>query len=217
MPQSPQSPFKRPNATEWTPERLSRLSAQEIKQLRENAERLNEPAIVELCSEALAGKKSERSAARRAAPGGRTASPRGRTKARHLIARTKAFEARGVYLTDVRTSWGGVRKADGAVVLALWATSVLSEDGSCRYLLWSPNTSWAESAAGKERLEHCKRAIELGSAEGLLVYGEALKDTIPEEKAHAVHGADAEVVLGFKVERVGAEYWAVWGKRTAAE
>jgi hypothetical protein len=209
----PASPFKRPHATEWTQERLSRLSAAEIKQLRENAERLNETAIVELCSEALAGKKSERSGARKgASPRGRT-----RTKARHLVARTKAFEARGVYLTDVRTSWGGVRKADGAVVLALWATSVLSDDGSCRYLLWAPNTSWAESAAGKERLEHCKRAMELGSAEGLLVYGEALKDTLPEEKAHAVHGADAEVVLGFKVERVGAEYWAVWGKRAAAE
>ena len=207
----PQSPFKSAHAAEWTPERLSRLSAKEIKQLRENAERLNETAVAELCTAALSGKSRERTATRRGT------SARGRTKARHLIARTKAFEARGVYLTDVRTSWGGVRKADGAVVLALWATSVQSADGSCRYLLWAPNTPWAESAAGRERLEHCKRAAELGSAEGLLVYGEALKDTLPEEKAHAVHGADAEVVLSFKVERVGDEYWAVWGKRPPAQ
>ena len=204
-----QSPFKNPHASEWTPERLSRLSSQELKQLRENAERLNEPAVVQLCSEALAGKGRERSATRRGV------SPRKGTKARHLVARTKAFEARGVYLTDARTSWGGVRKADGVVVLALWATSVLSADGSCRYLLWAPNTPWAETAGGRERLEHCKRAIELGSAEGLLVYGEALEGRLPEDKAHAVHGVDAEVVLAFKVERVGAEYWATWGKRAA--
>lgn len=207
-----QSPFKRPNATEWTAERLSRLSAAEVKQLRENAERLNETAVVELCSEALVGKVKERSAARRAA-----GTPRGtRTKARHLIARAKAFEARGVYITDARTSWGGVRKADGAVVFALWAANVRSADGSCRYLLWAPNNSWSETAAGRERVEHCKKAIELGTAEGLLVYGDALEGHLPEEKAHAIHGVDAEVVLTFKVERVGAEYWAVWGKRPPA-
>ena len=201
------SPFKSARAAEWTAERLSRLSAQEIKQLRENAERMNEAAVVQLCSEALAGKGRSRTAGRRGA------AARTRTKARHLVARTKAFEARGVYLTDARTSWGGVRKADGVVVLALWATSVLSADGSCRYLLWAPDTSWAESAGGRERLEHCKRAVAAGSAEGLLVYGQALEGYLPEERAHAIQGVDAEVVLTFQVEQVGAQYWAVWGKR----
>ena len=203
------SPFKSAQAAEWTPERLSRLSPQELKQLRENAERLNEPAVAELCTAALAGKGRERAAARK------RATPRTRTKARHLVARAKAFEARGVYLSDARTSWGGVRKADGVVVLALWATSVLSADGSCRYLLWAPEASWSDTAAGRERLEHCKRAVELGSAEGLLVYGEALDGSLPEEKAHSVHGVDADVVLSVKVEKVGSQYWAVWGKRAA--
>ena len=202
------SPFKSPGAAEWTAERLSRMTAQEIKQLRENAERLNEPEIVQRCSEAL---KAVRPRAR--ANGRPRTSPR--TRARHLVARAKAFEARGVYLTDPRTSWGGLRKADGAVVLALWATSVQSGHGGCRYLLWAPDTSWSDSPGGRERLEHCKRAVDLGSAEGLLVYGEALKDTLPEEKAHSVHGVDADVVLSVKVEQVGSQYWAVWGKRTA--
>jgi len=38
---------------EWTLERVARLSVQEIRQLRANAERLNDPAVVAVCSEAL--------------------------------------------------------------------------------------------------------------------------------------------------------------------
>jgi hypothetical protein len=37
---------------------------------------------------------------------------------------------------------------------------------------------------------------------------------LPEEKAHAVHGVDAEVVITFQVEQLGSEYWAVWGKKS---
>ena len=207
----PPSPFKSSHAAEWTPERLSRLSAKEIKQLRENAERLNETAVAELCTAALSGKTRERTATRRGT------SPRGRTKARHLIARTKAFEARGVTLHDPR-SWGGVRKADGAVVLAIWADAVVSAEGGCRYLLWAPNIDgarpWSDLPPGRERLGHCKSAVEAGKAEGLLVYGQALEGRLPEEKAHAVHGVDAEVVITFQVEQLGSEYWAVWGKKS---
>lgn len=207
------SPFKSERAAEWTAERLARMTTQEIKQLRENAERLNEPGVVQLCTEALAGKRTTKR------PGKRTAGPR--TKARHLIARAKAFEARGVYLQDARTSWGGVRKADGAVVLALWADAVQSTDGTCRYLLWAPNVegarAWSDGPAGRERLAHCKVAAQAGTAEGILVYGQALAGHLPEEKAQAIHGVDPEVVLTFAVEQVGAEYWAVWGKKNAPE
>ena len=49
-------------AAEWTPERIGRLSQQDIKQLRANAERLNEPALADLCSEVLkAVRKQQRS------------------------------------------------------------------------------------------------------------------------------------------------------------
>jgi hypothetical protein len=206
------NPFKRSTADEWTLERIAQLSVQDIKQLRANAERLNEAAVAELCSEAL-----------------KLASPRGRsragakagsgTRARRLIGRAKAFEMRGVWLQDPRTSWGGVRKSDGAVVMALWADAIESADGGCSYLLWAPNNEgarpWTDQAAGRERLDHCKRAIELGSAEGLLVYGERLAGHIPEDKAYAVHGIDPETVVVFQVEKRGEEFWAKWGKRTA--
>jgi hypothetical protein len=208
----PADPFKQQRAAEWTAERLSRMTAQEIKQLRENAERLDEPGVAQLCTEALAGKRSaQRQGARAAGP---------RTKARHLVARGKAFEARGVYLQDARTSWGGVRKADGEVVLALWADAVQSADGTCRYLLWAPNVdgarAWSDAPAGRERLAHCKLAAQAGHAEGLLVYGQALAGQLPEEKAHAIHGVDPEVVITFAVEQVGSEYWAVWGRKSPA-
>jgi len=192
----------------WTPERIADLSVQEIKQLRANAERLNKSELVALCGEAL-------QAVPRASTGVRRALwPR--TKARKLIARTRAFEARGVWLHDPRASWSGVRKSDGAVVMALWVDAIESADGACRCLLWRPNVDgarpWSDTAAGRERLEHCRRAMERGSAEGLLVYGQPLTGRLPEDRAYSVHGVDAETVVSFKVEAQGTEYWAVWGK-----
>lgn len=196
---------------EWTLERITQLSAHDIKQLRVNAERLNKAAVVALCSEALSGKRAS-------SRGGRKAGAH--AKPRHLVARVRAFEARGVWLQDARTSWGGVRKSDGAVVMALWADSIESADGGCSYLLWAPNVAgsrpWSDAAAGIERLEHCKRALDQGRAEGLLVYGERLSDRIPEDRAYAVHGVDPQAVVVFAIERRGAEYWARWGKKTAS-
>jgi hypothetical protein len=204
--------FKRGSAEEWTLARINELSIQEIKQLRDNAERLNEPSVVQLCQAALQNARPSRV---RAVP---KAGPK--TKARRLIARAKAFEARGVFLRDARTSWSGVRKADGKVVIALWADAVDTAGGSCRYLLWAPNVDgsrpWSDKPAGRERLEHCRRALELGTAEGLLVYGQGLATHLPEDKAYAIHGVDPETVLTFRVEQVGAEFWAKWGKKAAA-
>lgn len=211
---SAQNAFKPRRSADWTLERIGQLSAREIKQLRENAERLNEHDVVALCSQALK-EAHPRSAARarsRSAP---------RADARRLIARTRAFEARGVWLQDPRTSWGGVRKSDGTVVMALWADAIESADGGCSYLLWAPNVAgsrpWSDEAAGRERLEHCKRALAQGRAEGLLVYGERCTAYIPEHKAYAVHGVDCNVVVVFQVEMRGEEFWAKWGKKSAAQ
>lgn len=203
--------FKRGHPEDWTAARISELSEQEIRQLRDNAERLNESSVAELCRAALEGLPLTR--------GRQIRKSRTATTPRRLIARGKAFEARGVFLQDAHTSWGGVRKADGAVVMALWADAVETADGTCRYLLWAPNVDgsrpWSDKAAGRERLEHCKRALELGSAEGLLVYGQSLAAHLPEDRAHSIHGADAETVLRFEVEQVGTEIWAKWGKKAA--
>jgi hypothetical protein len=204
--------FKRGSAEEWTLARIGELSVQEIKQLRENAERLNAPSVVELCRVALQDARITRGhVLRKSGP---------RTKARRLIARVNAFEARGVFLQDARTSWSGVRKTDGKVVMALWADAVETAGGTCRYLLWAPNVDgsrpWSDKPAGRERLEHCKRALDVGSAEGLFVYGRGLSTHLPEDKAYEIHGVDPETVLTFKVERLGAEFWAKWGKKAAA-
>jgi len=201
-------------AQEWTAERIAKLGAQDIKRLRENAERLHQTDIVERCDDAL----------KIAAPGSRAGTARGKerpkVKAHRLVPRSRAFEARGVWLVDPRRSWSGLRTSDGSVVIALWAESIESADGGCRYLLWAPNAdgsrSWSDQPAGKERLDHCKRAMAAGSAEGLLVYGERCIGHLPEDKAHSVLGVDPEVVVVFKVEQRGAEFWAVWGKKAAA-
>ncbi len=200
-------------AHEWTLERIAKLSERDIRQLRENAERLNEPAIAALCSEALGNAPPGTGLRAGSKPGSGI-------KAHRLIARRRAFEARGVWLQDPRTSWSGLRKPNGDVVIALWADAIESAQGACRYLLWAPNVDgsrpWSDQPAGQERLEHCKRAMALGRAEGLLVYGERCTGHIPEDKAYSVFGVDSEVVVTFQVEMRGAEFWAIWGRKAAA-
>jgi hypothetical protein len=202
-------PIKNGNPRDWTSERLERLTRQELEQLRANAERLGETALADLCAQMIKQLRSDNSKAAAA----------GRAPKRRLISRTKAFEARGVFLQDPRSSWSGVRKADGKVVMTIWGDAVESDGGGCSCLLWGPNLDgarpWSDSAAGKERLEHCKLALE-GGAEGLLVHGERLEGHLPEDKARTVHGVDPETVVSFSVEKRGAEYWAVWGRKTAA-
>jgi len=208
---SAQDLFKRDRAAAWTLERIGQLSVRDIKQLRENAQRLDEPVVAALCNQALKDAPPPRIDSRvrsRTAP---------RAKAGRLIARTRAFEARGVWLQNRRTSWGGVRKSDGTVVLALWADAIASAQGGCSYLLWAPNVGgsrpWSDQEAGRERLQHCRLALAQGRAEGLLVHGERFAEHLPEYKAHAVHGVDRDIVVVFQVEMRGAEFWATWGRK----
>jgi hypothetical protein len=193
-------------ASDWTMERVAKLERDEIEQLRANALGLGEREVVTLCEAALVN-----------CPKRRSSGPVKKAKAQRLVSRSAAFETRGVYLDNPRTSWGGVRKSDGTVVMGLWADAVKSRDGGCGYLLWAPNIDgshpWADSAPGQDRLKHCRLVIEGASAEGLLVFGERLEGHAPEEKARTVYGVDPQTVVRFKVEKRGEQYWAVWGKR----
>jgi hypothetical protein len=208
---SANSAFKPRRSGTWTAERVAQLDRKEVEQLRSNATALGEESVVALCDEAL---RALPKGSGKAATAARTSAA-----ARRLISRGKAFEARGVHLEDARTSWGGVRKADGVVVLGLWAQAVKSRDGVCNYLLWGPNVDgsrpWYDSAAGQERLKHCRLVAEGANAEGLLVHGEELSGHLPEDKARTVHGVDPETIVLFKVEKHDEEYWAVWGKAAA--
>lgn len=202
--------FKSSGASAWTRERLDRLGRDELLNLQANAARLGEPELVALCEELLKSRPTR---------GPMSSGALARAKGRHkLLPRSRAFGARGVWLQDPRTSWSGVRKTDGMVVMALWQAAVQSIDGGCVCLLWRPNTDgarpWSESAAGRERLEHCKIALARGAAEGLLVHGEPLAGRLPEDRARTVLGIDAETVVQFRVELRGAEYWAAWGKKS---
>jgi hypothetical protein len=198
--------FKKGRGEIWTPERLGMLDRKELLHLRANAERLSEPELVVRCDEMLKD---------RPARGGTRASSRQKAHAR-LIPRSKAFEARGVWLQDVRTSWSGVRKSDGAVVFAMWARAVEAKQGGCTCLLWAPNVEgarpWSDTVAGRERLHHCELALGRGGAEGFLVHGDAMEGRLPEDRARSVFGIDPETVIHFRVDRRGEEYWAAWGK-----
>jgi hypothetical protein len=195
-------------ADEWPRERIAQLERDEIEHLRANARELGESEIAELCDAVLAT-RGERGR-------GATAT---RAKAKRLVSRSAAFEARGVYLHNLRTSWGGVRRSDGTVVFGIWADAVKSRDGGCACLLWQPNAGshpWSDSPAGRERLKHCELALTSPGAEGLLVYGERLAGHAPEEKARSIHGVDPHTVVQLRVVKQGEEYWAVWGARANA-
>lgn len=205
--------FRTPGAAGWTRERLDQLGREELLNLRANADRLAEHELAALCDEVLK---------QRPRRGPQSSGASRRKKGGHkLLPRSRAFGARGVWLQDAKTSWSGVRKEDGAVVMALWQASIEAVDGTCACLLWAPNTDgsrpWSDSAAGRERLEHCKLAMERQGAEGLLVHGEALEGRLPEDRARTVLGIDAETVVRFKVELRGDEYWASWGRKAAKE
>ena len=199
------APFSR-RVDEWPMERIAKLERDEIEQLRANAIALGESEVAELCNTVLA------TCAKRP-----RATPSARAKARRLISRSAAFEARGVYLENARHSWSGVRRSDGTVVIGMWADAVQSRDGGCRCLLWAPNSDgsrpWSDTPGGRERLKHCELALAGAGAEGLLIHGERLAGHAPEEKARSVHGVDPQTVLRLRVEKRDEQYWAVWGAR----
>ena len=178
-----------------------------MTQLRENAVRLGDAKTVALCDQALlsAPAQPKQDLARRLQASGV-----------RLVTRRAAFERRGVTLRAL-SSWGGIRSSDQTVVFSIWKDAIRSEAGMCSYLLWAPNLKgsrpWSNQPAGEERLEHCRQACERGSAEALLVYGEALGGYIPEHKASTILGADGALVLQVAVVLREREYWAVWGTR----
>jgi hypothetical protein len=204
--------FKSGRAGAWTRERLDQLGRQEMLNLQANAIRLGELELAALCGELLKARP-------RRGPASSGAAARAKHGRQRLLPRAKAFAARGVWLQDPRTSWSGVRKGDGTVVIAMWQAAVQTLGGASSCLLWAPNVDgarpWSDTAGGRERLQHCKLALERQGAEGLLVQGEALEGRLPEDRARTVLGIDAETVVHLQVELRGAEYWASWGKKTA--
>ena len=196
----------------WTLEKIASLTTPEVRQLRANAERLQEDDIAALCEQVLG--ERPRGLATPRAP-----AKKKRADGRRLVSRSQAFGMRGVTLANRFWSRSGL-SSTGEVVFALWAEDVRRADGASSTLLWAPNVDgkrpWSDKPGGKERLEHCRKAIERGGAEGLLVFGTKLAGTLPDEKAASVDGADADSVLTIGVEKRGDEYWAAWGGKAAA-
>jgi len=186
----------------WSREQIDKLSTPELRALLDNAERLNEPEVAALCNELLDARPRGHPAARREKQAGAP---------RQLVARGKAFEMHGVAVRHRVWSRGGVRK-DGAVFLTVVADQVQKSGGTDHYLLWAPNIGdsrpWSDTPGGKERLEHCRIALERGAAEGLLIHGKRAAGAPPGDDGTSAGPVDAETVLSLRVEKRGEEYWA---------
>jgi len=198
--------FKRARVDAWPRDRIESLSTLEVRQLGANALRLAETELAALCDEVLDARPRGHPPVRKVAVKG---------EARRLVPRAHALGQRGVTPRSRVWSRGGVREADGTVVFALWADDVQAADGASQYLLWAPNVEgsrpWSDTPGGQERLEHCRLAEDGAAAEGLLVYGERIEGSLPDDKARTVHGADPHTVLTLRLEKRGEEYWATWG------
>ena len=181
----------RGRVAKWDKEKIETLSTPELRQLLVNAEQLNEPDVAALCNQILDARPRGRASVRKMRPNG----------VRRLMARGKAFEARGAVLSNRNWSRGGIRTEDGMVVVAIPFEEVKKADGANSFLLWAPNVEgshpWSDKPAGQERLAHCLLAKERGEAEGLLVHDA---------------GVEAENPLHLKVEMRGEEYWATWNE-----
>jgi hypothetical protein len=116
---------------EWTKDRVAALKTAEIRQLRDNARARGNQDVVALCDEVLAGRPKQGIR--------RKAQRQHELDGRPLVSRKKAFEMRGVALRNPRWSWGGVRSADGTVVLTIWENEIQTSNGVSRYMLWGPN------------------------------------------------------------------------------
>jgi hypothetical protein len=123
------------------------------------------------------------------------------------ISRTDAFAAQGVTLTYPQHSWSGIREDDGAVVIAMREADIESALDGFRCLLWSPAMEGAAQSvygcARRERLKHCRLAVLLGGAEGLLVAAGSAQ-------------VERDVLLSLRVELRRGEYWALWGSAACA-
>jgi len=207
-----EKPAPLPRETKWTEERIAALSAEEVRRLRANAERLGDPTVAERCASVLARRPDADSRDRARVPSMRAALER------RLVSRSVAFGTNGIVLANRFWSRSGIAR-DGKVVFAIWATDVIRDRYGTRCLLWAPNTDgsrpWSDKPGGQERLEHCRRAIAGadGAASAFLVYGRRLNGVQPEDRAASVAGIDAGSLSALRVEKRGDQYWAVWGAR----
>lgn len=192
----------RGRVAKWSKEQFDTLSTPELPALLDNAERLKEPEVAALCNALLDARSRGCPPVRRDRQPGLP---------RRLVARGKAFELHGVSVRHRVWSRGGIR-SDGAVVLTVVADEVQKLEGADSYLLWAPNVDdsrpWSDTPGGKERLEHCRIALERGAAEGLLIYGKRAAGAPPKDNSTSTGPVDAETVLSLHVEKRGEEYWA---------
>lgn len=209
----PKIPPKLPRNLDWTSEKVTALDTPGLRALHDNAVRLGETEVAALCEAAMDAR-----------PHGRRPPPRGPRQARSgsgrkLVSRSAAVGMRGATLVNRFWSRSGLRE-DGAVVFTLWADDVRYAEGVSSCLLWAPNADgarpWSDTPGGQERLEHCRLALARGTAEGVLIYGVRAEGVLPEERVQQMHGADAENTVDMAVAQRGEEFWASWGRSSAA-
>jgi hypothetical protein len=185
----------------WSKEQLDKLSTPEVRALMANAERLNETEVAALCNDILTARPRGHAPARR---------HRDAPAAASLVSRGKAFRMNGVSLHNRTWSRGGIRP-DGAVLFAVRAEDVQYAEGKSSCVLWAPGTTDADSPAANERLEHCRKALERGAAEGLMTYGKRAAGVAADaNKTDKTDRMDAVTLLKMSIEMRGEEYWATW-------
>ena len=71
------------------------------------------------------------------------------------MSQAELFETLGAPLKNVRWSWGGVRKSDGAVFLRVWQDGTKKINGK-RYIWISVESPLGNDLGENERMDHLK-------------------------------------------------------------
>src|SRR5689334_18986324 len=114
---------------DWTIERITGLSSPEVRQLRANAERLQNPEIAARCAEVLKDRPDHDIAVPKSAA---------QKKGIRFVSRNSAFGLRGATLASRFWSRSAVTRT-GEIMFALWADDTRYDKKGASLLLWAPN------------------------------------------------------------------------------
>lgn len=121
------------------------------------------------------------------------------------VLRSRFFHSHGVTLESQSRSRSGVREDDGMVIFAMPVERIKVDAWGCSCLLWARCDRPLDDALSVETLHHCRLAVQHGLAEGFLL------DTTHQAPI------ERQELLGLRVAKAGAEYWARWGTVARAE
>lgn len=118
------------------------------------------------------------------------------------MSQAELFETLGAPLKNVRWSWGGVRKSDGAVFLRVWQDGTKKINGK-RYIWISVENPLGNDLGENERMDHLK-LVQAGHPCYLVMCQAVDTSAAPRAIQRLVAGSECNTVIELKREHHAA-------------